>query len=300
MKLKIFLRPALSIVFGFFGAFIARSGTPPDIFAITGDHFVFVAFIAFAVLGFILPDIVELAGKAGIAVLAKQISERIQSASSSRLSVPRISLRRRQKNIKYDNPMILDTSALIDGRLLDVVKTGFVFGTFLIIPSVVRELHQLADSADELKRAKGRRGLEVLSDLQAQKNIKVEVLANEPREKSVDDMLVRLSREIHAKVVTVDFNLNKVAKVKKVTVLNLNELANAVKTAVLPGQRLKIQINAIGKERNQGIGYLLDGTMVVVEEGARFKGREIEVSVLRVLQTAAGKMIFAKIANRGE
>src|SRR3989339_1748519 len=289
MKLRIFLRPALSVIFGFLGAFIAKTGTPPEIFEITGDYFLIVAVAAFGFFCFILPDILELAGKAGIAALAAQIVKSLPR--------PRRGKKNNIKGTKYQNPLLIDTSALIDGRLLDVVKTGFVFGTFLIIPSVVRELQQLADSADELKRAKGRRGLEVLADLQGQKNIKVEMLSHEPREKSVDDMLVKLSRETHAKVVTVDFNLNKVAKVKKVTVLNLNELANAVKTAVLPGQRLKIQINAIGKEKNQGIGYLMDGTMVVVEEGARFEGKTIEVSVLRVLQTAAGKMVFAQIAN---
>jgi len=289
MKLRIFLRPALSVVFGFLGAFIAKTGTPPEIFEVTGDYFLIVAVASFGLFGFILPDVLEFTGRAGIAALAHQIA--------NYLHVARRGVKRQPKYSKYKNPLVIDTSALIDGRFLDVVKTGFIYGTFLIIPSVVRELHQLADSSQELKRAKGRRGLEVLADLQGQKNIKVEMLSHEPREKSVDDMLVKLSRETHAKVVTVDFNLNKVAKVKKVTVLNLNELANAVKTAVLPGQRLKIQINTIGKEKNQGIGYLMDGTMVVVEEGARFEGKTIEVSVLRVLQTAAGKMVFAQIAN---
>ena len=294
MKFKIFLRPALSIVFGFLGAFIGRSGTPPDIFAITGDYFVFVAFVAFAVLGFILPDIVELAGKAGIAVLAKQISERIQSASSSRLSVPRISLRRRQKNIKWENPMILDTSALIDGRIADVARTGFLYGTFLVIPSVISELHRLADSADDGKRTRGRRGLDSLVELQKHKKLKVVVLNNEPKADKVDDKLLAQAKKVKGKLVTVDFNLNKVGKVKGVGILNINELVSAVKTPVLPSEQLSIKVSSLGKEQGQGVGYLDDGTMVVVEDGAKLKGRKVKVSVHRVLQTAAGQMIFGK------
>ena len=287
MKLKIFLRPALAVIFGFLGAVIAKTGTPPEIFAVTGDYFLIVAVAAFGILGFILPDVLELAGRAGIVALASQIAHYLPVSGKG--------VKKQPKYSKYKNPLVVDTSALIDGRLVDVVKTGFIYGTFLIIPSVVSELHRLADSADELKRARGRRGLEALASLQTEKNnIKVEMLSLDPQEKSVDDMLLKLSRHIHAKIITVDFNLNRVAKVKKVTVLNLNELANAVKTAVLPSERLKIQISAIGKEKDQGIGYLQDGTMVVVEGGAKLKGKIVDVKVLRVLQTVAGKMIFAQ------
>ena len=289
MKLKIFLRPSLAIIFGFIGAFIARGGTPPEIFTITGRYFLVVAFLAFATLGFILPDILELAGKAGIAALAHQIVK----------SLPR-PRRRKKTNLrgeKYINPLIIDTSVLIEGRLLDVVKTGFVFGTFLVIPSVVRELHRLADSPDELKRARGRRGLDNLKSLKGDKSVKVEVLSTEPKEKTVDEILLSTAKKLGAKMVTVDFNLGKVAKVADVAILNINELANAVKTAVLPGERLKIQIMAIGRGKNQGVGYLVDGTMVVVDEGARLKGKRVEVEVVRVLQTAAGKMVFARLSS---
>lgn len=289
MRFKILLRPSLSIVLGFIGALVAKGGTPPVIFAVTGDYFLLVAALAFGTLGFILPDIIELAGRAGVAALASQIVTYLPARSVG------LALRRKGKTSqKYQNPLIIDTSALIDGRLADIVQTGFIHGTFLVIPSVISELHKLADGNDELKRARARRGLENLEALQSDKNIKVEVLASEPKEKTVDDKLVKLAKELRGKIVTVDYNLNKVAKVKGVFILNINELANAVKTVVLPGERLSIQINTVGREKDQGVGYLPDGTMVVVEDGSRLVDRKVEVKILRVLQTVAGRMIFAK------
>jgi len=285
MKLRILLRPSLTIVFGFLGAFIARNVTPPEIFAITGNYFLLVAIFAFGILGFILPELFELAGRAGIAALAKQIV----SYLPGRRKVSG------KNTTKYVNPMIIDTSALIDGRIADVLKTGFIYGTFLVIPSVVSELHRLADSSDELKRGRGRRGLDILGALQKEKSVRVEILKTEPKDAKVDDKLIKAAKQVRGKIVTVDFNLNKVAKVKGVRTLNINELANAVKTAVLPGERLKIQIKSVGREKDQGVGYLDDGTMVVVEEGAKLKGRSVDIEVLRVLQTAAGKMIFGKL-----
>lgn len=298
MNLKIFLRPALTIVFGFIGAFIARSGTPPEIFAVTGDYFLLVAFVAFAALGFILPDIVELAGKAGIAALAKQIAERVPTPKTSGINVPRFPFPKRGKKVsKNINPLVVDTSSLIDARIAEVIRIGFLFGTLIVIPSVISELQRLADSADGNKRIRGRRGLDCLRAIQREKQIKVVVLASEPSETTVDDKLVKLAKKLKGKLITVDFNLGKVAKVKSIEILNINELANAVKTAVLPNARLSIQITAIGKEKNQGVGYLADGTMVVVEEGAKLKGKKVEVNVHKVLQTAAGKMIFGRITS---
>ncbi len=289
MNPKLLLRPSLTIILGFIGALVARGGTPPAIFAVTGDYFLIVAALAFGTLGFILPDILELAGKAGIAALAKQI------VSYSPRSSMRFPLKRSGKSdSKPVNPMVVDTSALIDGRLVDIAKTGFIYGTLMIIPSVIRELHRLADSADELKRVRGRRGLENLAALQNDKQTKVTVVASDPKEKTVDEMLVRLAQDLRGKIITVDYNLNKMAKVKRVATLNVNELANAVKTAVLPGERLKIQVNSTGREKDQGVGYLEDGTMVVIEGGAGLRGQAIDVKVLRILQTAAGKMIFSR------
>lgn len=297
MNFRLFLRPTLTIVFGFLGAYIARSGTPPAIFAVTGDYFVFVAFLAFGILGFILPDIVELSGKAGIAALAKQIAEMIPSPSSSRLSMPKISLKRKKKAVKYVNPMVLDTSALIDGRIAEVASTGFLYGTFLVIPSVIFELKTLADSSDDNKRVRGRRGLDALRSLQKVKKLKVVLLGSEPDAREVDEKLLWLAKKIKARLVTVDFNLNKVGKLKGINVLNVHELSSVVKAPVLPNERLTIKINAQGKGKGQGVGYLEDGTMVVVEDGAKMVGNKVRVNVHRVLQTEAGQMIFARITS---
>ncbi len=297
MKLKVFLRPALAIVFGFVGAFIARGSTPMAILAIGGDYFLLIAFLAFAALGFILPDILELAGRAGIAELARQIAERIPNPYASRLNVPKISFRKNRSEKKYVDPMVVDTSALIDARIAEVVKTGFLSGTILVIPSVIEELHRLADSADDGKRMRGRRGLDCLNEVKRSKKVRLAVLNSEPKEDAVDTKLLILAKKTRGRLITVDFNLNKVAKVRGITTLNVNELANALKMPILPSDKLFIRIVDIGKGKGQGVGYLDDGTMVVVEEGAKFKGKAVDVSVHRVLQTAAGQMIFAKMAS---
>lgn len=292
MRLKLFLRPSLAIVLGFVGALVAKNSTPQAVLTITGDYFLIVAALAFGTLGFILPDILELAGRAGIAALANQIVGYLPKYPGG------FGLGKKAKiSRKYQTPLVVDTSALIDGRVVDIARTGFIWGDLLVIPSVVGELHRLADSPDHLKRVKGRRGLDNLATLQKEKATKVVVLNSEPADRTVDDKLVKAAREVRGKIVTVDYNLNKVAKIKGITVLNVNELANAVKTAVLPGERLQIQVNFQGKAKNQGVGYLADGTMVVVEEGAGQVGKKIEVLVHRVIQTAAGKMVFAKPAS---
>lgn len=298
MKPKVFLRPSIAIVFVFIGAYIARSGTPPEIFAITGNYFTLIAALSFGTLGFILPDILELAGKAGIAVLARELAERIPNPRMVDLR-PRIPFRRRNSKLKkYLNPIVVDTSALIDGRILEVAKTGFLTGTLIVLPSVIGELHNFADSSDVLRRKKGRRGLDVLSDLKKVKKLKVEIAKSEPKEEQVDNKLVAISRKYKAKLLTLDYNLNKVARVHGVRILNLNELANALKTAVLPNDSLEVVIREKGKEKGQGVGYLEDGTMVVVENGADLTQQKVNVLVRKVIQTNAGKMIFGRINKR--
>lgn len=291
MKRNVLLRPALSIIFGFIGVLVARSGTPPEIFEVVGDYFLLIAFLAFATLGFILPDVLVLAGKAGIAVLAKQIAENIPSTAGRAF---RASPFRRRKFKKYVNPVVLDTSAVIDGRILDIVKLKFFFGTLLVSPSVVGELHSLSDSADERKRAKGRRGLDILAVLQKQKNSRVEMLKAEAGGGNVDNRLVFLAKRHKASLLTTDFNLSKVAKIKKVETLNLNELGQVLRVALGPGDALSITVSSPGKEKGQGVGYLEDGTMVVVENGAQIVGKKAQVVVQRIFATVAGKMIFAK------
>ncbi|SHI01575.1 PIN/TRAM domain-containing protein [Clostridium grantii] len=192
-------------------------------------------------------------------------------------------------------PKILDTSVIIDGRILDITKTGFIEGTLVIPNFVLDELRHIADSSDGLKRNRGRRGLDILSKIQ--KDSEMDVLITDkdfPEIAEVDAKLLKLTQVLKGKVVTNDYNLNKVAAVQGVPVLNINELANAVKPVVLPGEEMTIQIIKDGKEQEQGIAYLDDGTMIVVEGGRRHINEIMDVIVTSVLQTAAGRMIFAK------
>ncbi len=196
-------------------------------------------------------------------------------------------------------PKILDTSVIIDGRIYDIAKTKFLEGPIVVPEFVLKELRHVADAGDPLKRNRGRRGLDVLNAMQKEADIEIEIL-NHDFEKDyeenleVDVKLLKLAKQLNGRVLTNDYNLNKVAEFQGVSVLNINELANAVKPVVIPGEEMTVEVIADGKEANQGLAYLDDGTMIVVENGKAFKGKGIEVSVTSVLQTAAGKMIFAK------
>ena len=193
-------------------------------------------------------------------------------------------------------PKILDTSVIIDGRILDIVKTKFIEGKIIIPSFVLDELRHIADSSDKLRRSKGRRGLDILKEIQNTKDIPVEIVEIDYKElEEVDSKLIKLATELQALVVTNDFNLNKVAQLQQVVVLNINDLANAVKPVVLPSEEMIVTIVKEGKEQEQGIAYLNDGTMIVVEGGKKYVGETKTVCVTTVLQTSAGRMIFAKI-----
>jgi len=194
-------------------------------------------------------------------------------------------------------PLILDTSVIIDGRIYDICKTGIVEGTLVIPDFVLVELRHIADSSDDLKRSRGRRGLDVLNMIQKEAELNVVVKQTEYDDAiEVDSKLLKLARDINGKIVTNDFNLNKVATVQGVGVVNINDLANAVKPIALPGETMTVTIIKDGKEPTQGIAYLDDGTMIVVEDGKGKVGKTFKVIVTSVLQTSAGRMIFAKIA----
>ncbi len=191
--------------------------------------------------------------------------------------------------------ILMDTSVIIDGRIADIARTGFLAGELLIPRFVLNELQYIADSGDNLRRQRGRRGLEVLAALQKDPVIPVRISDIDVEgSRAVDDKLVILARQMRAPVLTNDFNLNRVAELQGVTILNINELANAVKAVYLPGETLVVRIIQEGREASQGVGYLDDGTMVVVQDGQNFIGVELETVVTKVLQTAAGRMIFAK------
>lgn len=209
------------------------------------------------------------------------------------------SLFKRQKSVLETNKRagykILDTSVIIDGRITDICKTGFLEGTLVVPSFILEELRHIADSPDLLKRNRGRRGLDILNAIQKEMHVPVEIYEGDFEEiPEVDSKLVKLTKLQNGKIVTNDFNLNKVCELQGVPVLNINELANAVKPVVLPGEEMVVQVIKDGKEAGQGVAYLDDGTMIVVEGGKRHIGETIEVLVTSVLQTAAGRMIFAK------
>ncbi|KKQ66722.1 MAG: hypothetical protein US86_C0004G0040 [Candidatus Daviesbacteria bacterium GW2011_GWA2_38_24] len=196
--------------------------------------------------------------------------------------------------VSINQPLILDTSAIIDGRVLDIAKTGFVYGLLLVPQFVLEEIQQVADSSDYLKRSRGRRGFEVIEELKKIKGVRIQVWENGVAGKGVDDKLIRLAKNLHGKIITTDFNLNKVATLSSVNVLNVNDLANAVKTLAIPGEVIEVKVIHIGKDPKQGVGYFQDGTMIVVEDGAELVGKTIKAEVTRVLQGSAGRMVFTK------
>lgn len=190
---------------------------------------------------------------------------------------------------------VLDTSVIIDGRIADICKTGFLEGTLVVPHFVLRELQQIADSADSIKRNRGRRGLEILEKVKGAPGVTVQIVEKDyPEVKEVDLKLIELAKELSAKIVTNDFNLNKVSQLRGVDVLNINELANSLKPVVLPGETMRVFILKEGKEYNQGVAYLDDGTMVVVDNARKMIGKTIATQVTSVLQTTAGKMIFGR------
>lgn len=200
-----------------------------------------------------------------------------------------------QQNNNVVKPKILDTSVIIDGRIADICQTNFLEGKIVIPQFILEELQHIADSSDVLKRNRGRRGLDILNRIQKELKIEVEIYEGDFEDiQEVDSKLVKLAKLIDGIVVTNDFNLNKVCDFQGVQVLNINDLANAVKPVVLPGEELVVQVIKDGKEQRQGIAYLDDGTMIVVEEGRDYIGKSIEVLITSVLQTSAGRMIFAK------
>jgi len=209
--------------------------------------------------------------------------------------IPYVRLRRQDQ---IEEVILLDTSVIIDGRIVDICKTKFIEGKVIVPRFVLNELQHIADSTDPIKRQRGRRGLETLHVIQKELGQDIALHEEEfPEVPEVDAKLVKLAKLLEAKIMTVDFNLNRIASLQGVKVLNINELSNALKPVVFPGEQMEIKLIKEGKEHNQAVGYLDDGTMVVVEDARRLIGQEIRVSVTSVLQTQAGKMIFAKASE---
>lgn len=231
----------------------------------------------------------------GISVATKRIADPMRLSEVFKKSGLSISGKSSSKKARGAKPKIFDTSVIIDGRIADICKTGFVEGPIIIPEFILEELRHIADSSDGLKRTRGRRGLDILKIIQQDLDLEVQITDRDfPDVGEVDIKLLKLAQAIDGMVVTNDFNLNKVADLQGVPVLNINELANAIKPVVLPGEEMTVHVMKEGKENNQGIAYLDDGTMIVVEGGRKFMNQTKKVTVTSVLQTAAGRMIFAK------
>ncbi|GAA3644062.1 PIN/TRAM domain-containing protein [Asaccharospora irregularis] len=236
-------------------------------------------------------------GYLGIRIALKSKDDLFNISKLSRLSNT-IKEKGSKKEVKGISPKVLDTSVIIDGRIADICKTGFIEGKLIIPAFVLEELRHIADSSDDLKRVRGRRGLDILNIIQKELKIEVEISERDFEDISeVDSKLLKLAQTINGKVVTNDYNLNKVAQFQGVEVLNINELANAIKPVAIPGEDMVVQVVKEGKEMNQGIAYLDDGTMIVVDGGRKYMGETIKVLVTSVLQTPAGRMIFGKPKN---
>lgn len=284
------LRLTAAVFFGSVGNFLAKSTVPPNLPIEVPTWTGVAVTIIFAVTGFIMPDIVSFLAKAGIVRLAQELPKHIPSP------VPRNPIRIKFRKNKSDrNSVVLDTSAIVDGRVFEIISAGFLTNEFIVIPQVLSELQHLADAKDSLKRARGRKALDQLNEFKKRRNVKVKIVQFVNSAATVDDKLVELAKKLRVPILTCDYNLGKVAKLKNVQVLNVNELAQAVRMQILPGEQLRINLVHSGKTKNQGVGYLPDGTMIVVEDGGGSVGREVNVKVHRSLQTVAGRMVFGRI-----
>jgi uncharacterized protein YacL len=233
----------------------------------------------------------------GVVTCYLAISFILQTKDDFRFIIPYVEF---SKQTKGARPILLDTSVLIDGRIADIAKTGILESQLVVPRFVLNELQSIADSADKLKRNRGRRGLDVLTRMQDNKRADVILWDTSGRgdaEDEVDQQLMSLAIELSGRVLTNDFNLNKIAQLRGVDVININELANALKPVVLPGERMHVRLMKPGEEPGQGVGYLEDGTMVVVEQGRQHVDEEVEFTVTSVLQTSAGKMIFGRMGD---
>jgi uncharacterized protein YacL len=291
---QVALRVIIGVIFAGLGYFLAdRLLSPISVLGSTVFIPTIVAFALGAIGVFLIPAVTTLSRRFFfnfVRLLAREILAQIRFPRIGRVELGR----RESKTVS--NQMILDTSAIIDGRIAEIAKTGFLDGTIIIPRFILGELQHIADSADSLRRGRGRRGFEVIEELKrVGDGLKVTISDLDfPKTRKADDKLVQLGRKLRAKVVTTDYNLNKVARISGVRILNVNELANSIKTVLLPGETISVKIIQEGKERDQGVGYMPDGTMIVVEGGNKLIGQSIDVEVARVFQTVAGRMVFVK------
>jgi len=270
-------------------------GTLGLLFGLIIANLIGLAFSKLPIIGAYGPIVFSIIfGYAGMSIAVRKKTEIVSWAGIFRLPKNREKERKKEEF----SGKLLDTSSIIDGRIAEICSTGFLEGPLLVPVFVLEELQLIADSSDVLKRNKGRRGLDILKQMQEDNYVEVRIINDDFDDvQGVDSKLVRLGRKINAKVVTNDYNLNKVAALQGVVVLNINDLANALKPARIPGEHMEVLVVKAGKENNQGVGYLDDGTMIVVENGQKYIGSTVPVVVTSVLQTSAGRMIFVKVEH---
>jgi uncharacterized protein YacL len=304
------IRIALAVLCGFISYHLAYGLIPPqdDYFIRDFPHIV-ITVLAIIYGYFGLPYAFVTYRKIAVSWLFNFIKNIIGDTLQdfySRVTVdsPKNSKVKERKVTTPTNSMVLDTSAIIDGRIYEVCKTGFLYGSIIVPQFVISELRYLADSPDTLKRSRARRGLDLLNEMKKFKmnkdGVAIKVVSNDyEKVKKVDDKLLKVSKSLKASLITTDYNLNKNATAQGLKVLNINELVNSVKIQALPGENMSVKIVQEGKEKEQGVGYLDDGTMVVVEKGGSLVGETVQTQVSRIIQTNAGKMIFTQI-NQNE
>ncbi|MBI4038322.1 hypothetical protein HY387_01615 [Candidatus Daviesbacteria bacterium] len=298
MPIKLILRLILAVAFAVVAVIFTELLPPLD--GVNQIAVRILLTILSALLGFVIfPDMAAKVTHMMVSLFNMTVTRVSSEILSQLLHLPR------QSHLPYSHtetpaahPLILDTSAIIDGRILDIAKTSFLSGLILVPNFILLELQQVADSSDNLKRARGRRGFETISELKKINELKVDIWDKEVSGRTVDEKLLKLAKSFRGKIVTTDFNLNRVATAHNVSVLNVNDLANAMRVPALPGESLELKIVHIGKDPKQGVGYQPDGTMIVVENGANYLGQTITVEVSRVLQGSAGRMIFARLDTR--
>ena len=228
----------------------------------------------------------------GLVMVYICISLVLQTKDDFRFVIPYVEF---SKQIRGNRPTLVDSSVIIDGRIIDIIETRIMQGTLVVPRFILNELQMIADSTDKLKRARGRRGLDVLKQIQDSKIIDVHIDDTEVEESTVDQKLIALAQQLQSRVMTNDYNLNKIAQLRGVDVININDLSQALRPVVLPGERMNVKIVKPGEGQSQGVGYLDDGTMVVVEQGKYHVGKQCDIIVTSMLQTSAGRMIFGKI-----
>lgn len=297
MRLRFVLRLISALIFATFAAIFAL--LIPPIAGVESNMVRILITTLAALVGFLVfPDIANSITRITLRIFNFVLNRVSQEVSNQMLRIrpvlPFYHPTPQPGSVTITKPLILDTSAIIDGRVLDIAKTRFLSGMVLVPKFILTELQQVADSSDNLKRKRGRRGFEIVEQLKKVKWLNVEVWDKDQSGRGADEKLISLAKSLGGKIITTDFNLNKVATLAGIVVLNVNDLSNAIKIYALPGEVIKIKITHMGKDFNQGVGYLEDGTMVVVDGGAQDLGKTVEVEIVKNIQNPAGRMIFGK------